>query len=83
MAKLDINTASLEELTEIDGIGERRAQSILNHRDSAKGFMSLEELTKLPYFEDLTAADYDTLSEQLEVRSFTTQAIQGGGKRSS
>ncbi|MBU5454473.1 helix-hairpin-helix domain-containing protein [Caproiciproducens sp. MSJ-32] len=41
---ININTASLEELTEIKGIGEVKAKSIIEYREKYGAFKSIEEL---------------------------------------
>ncbi len=41
---LDINTASVEELTSLKGIGVKKAEAIVAYRTSNKCFKSLEEL---------------------------------------
>jgi competence protein ComEA len=41
---LDINTASVEELTQLKGIGEKKAQAIVAYRTKQKCFKSLDEL---------------------------------------
>ena len=42
--KLDVNTASLEELVGIPYIGEHKAQQIIDHRQQRGPFRSLEEI---------------------------------------
>lgn len=42
--KVNINTASKEELTTLNGIGESRAESIIGYRETHGGFQSIEEL---------------------------------------
>jgi competence protein ComEA len=41
---LDINKASLEELTQLKGIGEKKAQAIVEYRKEHKCFNSIQEM---------------------------------------
>ena len=41
---VDINTAGTEELMKLEGIGEKRAEDIINYRERVGGFTSIEEL---------------------------------------
>ncbi|KPJ22674.1 helix-hairpin-helix domain-containing protein [Streptococcus phocae] len=45
--KININKASLTDLQTISGIGAKRAQDIIDLRDSLGGFQSIEELRKV------------------------------------
>ena len=43
---LDLNTARLEELMELPGVGEKLAQRVVEYRKTHGGFRSVEELRK-------------------------------------
>ncbi|MCH5213051.1 MAG: ComEA family DNA-binding protein [Oscillospiraceae bacterium] len=45
--KININTASVETLTEIKGIGQKTAEKIVHFREANGDFQSIEEITKV------------------------------------
>jgi competence protein ComEA len=47
-APLDLNTATPEQLDELDGVGPATAQKILEYRQEHGGFSSVEELGEVP-----------------------------------
>jgi competence protein ComEA len=63
-APLNLNTATLEQLDELDGIGPATAQSILDYREEHGGFGSVEELGEVPGIGDVRLA---SLREQVRV----------------
>ena len=44
---VNINTAPVEELMTLDGIGEVTAQKIIKYREENNGFLTVDELTKI------------------------------------
>jgi competence protein ComEA len=61
---LNLNTATLEQLDELDGIGPATAQSILDYREEHGGFSSVEELGEVPGIGDVRLA---SLRDQVRV----------------
>ena len=61
---LNLNTATLEQLDELDGIGPATAQNILDYLEANGGFGSVEELGEVPGIGDVRLA---SLREQVRV----------------
>ena len=55
-APVNINTASVEQLASLKGIGEMKAQAIVAYRDHHGKFTSPEELTKVKGIGEATLA---------------------------
>ncbi|MEH6453087.1 MAG: helix-hairpin-helix domain-containing protein [Psychromonas sp.] len=45
--KIDINKASMDQLAKISGIGEKKAQAIIDYREAYGDFVNLTELVKV------------------------------------
>ncbi len=50
--KVNINTATAEELMTLPGIGESKADSIIEYRETHGGFQCIEEITNIPGIKD-------------------------------
>ena len=48
LAVVNINTATKEELTTLKGVGDKRAQEIIDYRKKNGNFKSVDELEKVP-----------------------------------
>jgi competence protein ComEA len=48
MAAVNINTATKEELTSLKGVGDKRAQDIIDYRTKNGNFKSVDDLEKVP-----------------------------------
>lgn len=51
-SRININTASMEQLCSISGIGQSRAQSIITYREQNGAFGSIEEIMKVSGIKD-------------------------------
>lgn len=45
--KININTATITELEQLNGIGEKKAQAIVAYRDKHGNFTSIDQLTEI------------------------------------
>ena len=62
--RLDLNTATVEELMQIDGIGEKTAQNIIDYREKIGGYQFVEQLL---YVEGIGETKYNRWSPYLTV----------------
>lgn len=64
VGKVNINTAGVEELTTLDGIGEKRAEDIISYREQAGGFNSIDELMNI---KGIKQAAFDKIKDKIYV----------------
>ena len=62
--KININTASLEELITLNGLGESKAKSIIEYRNSNGEFKNVEELKNVDGIGD---ALFDKIKDKIIV----------------
>lgn len=63
--KININTATAEELKQLNGIGPSKAKAIVDYREEHGKFQSVDELTKVPGVGEKTLEQF---RDQVEVR---------------
>lgn len=62
--RIDLNSATKEQLTTLPGIGETRAQAIIAYREAHGGFQKIEELMEV---NGIKQGVYDRLKEMIKV----------------
>lgn len=65
LPKIDINTATADELLELKGIGEKKAAMIIEFREKQGPFESPEDLMKVP---GIGIKTYEANKERIEVK---------------
>ena len=68
-AKVNINTATVEELAQLKGIGEAKAKAIVEYREANGPFAQVEDLTKVKGIGDKIL---ETLKDDLAVDGKTS-----------
>jgi competence protein ComEA len=63
-APINLNTASLEQLDSLPGIGPAIAQRIIDYRDNVGGFKNIEEITQVSGIGDAT---FDKIKDKIAV----------------
>lgn len=62
--KVNINRASLDELTSLNGIGESRAQNIINYREDNGPFADIEDVMNVP---NIAAGIFEGIKDDITV----------------
>ncbi len=57
MPNVDLNSASLEELSEMDMIGRKRAEDLIQEREKRGGFKEWKDLKQVPGFSEMLIED--------------------------
>lgn len=63
--KINLNTASAEELASVPGIGESKAQSIIEYRNQHGGFKTIEKIKEVKGIGEKT---YENIKDKIEVK---------------
>ena len=63
--KININTADLSELQEIPGVGEKKAQSIMEYRELNGNFQSIEQLQEV---QGIKGKTFDKVKDYITVK---------------
>ena len=67
-AKLDINTASVEQLKAIKGFGRSRAEEIVRYRGKQGPFASVDDIARVPHIGDMPAEELKAVKAHVVVR---------------
>src|SRR5262245_30001360 len=65
--KVDVNSANVEELRSVEGIGPARAQEIVDWREKYGRFRDINELDTLPHFKDEPEGQRGPIKARLRV----------------
>ncbi|HOE63539.1 MAG TPA: ComEA family DNA-binding protein [Candidatus Sumerlaeota bacterium] len=62
--KININTAGLKELMTLPGVGEKRAQSIIEYRQRNGGFKSIEEIMNI---KGVSIRNFESIKDKITI----------------
>jgi competence protein ComEA len=80
MAAINLNTATMEELVALPGIGPAKAQAILDYRNAHGAFKSIEELKDV---KGIGAKRFEKLKSELSVVGASAKPAARPGEASS
>lgn len=63
-SRVNINTASKEELMTLSGIGEKKAEAIIQYREASGGFQTTEELMQV---EGIKEGTFEKIKEDIKI----------------
>jgi competence protein ComEA len=66
--KVDLNTATVDQLHAVKGIGKSRALEIARYRDKNGPFMSVDDLARVPHMGDMPWGEFDRVKLEFTVR---------------
>ena len=67
--KVDLNTASVQELKAVKGIGEGRAEQIVLYRNAHGPFRDMDQLGQVPHVGNMPVAELNEIKEHLAIRT--------------
>ena len=67
-AKVDVNSATVDQLKAVRGLGTSRALEIARYRDRHGPFKSLDELERVPHMGDMPWGELDEVKTHLALR---------------
>lgn len=62
LARVDLNTAELDALCTLPGVGEQRARAIIEYREQYGRFAAVEEAAAVPGLTEAVVAEWDELA---------------------
>jgi competence protein ComEA len=66
--QVDVNTATVDQLQSVRGLGKTRALEIARYRDKHGPFKSLDELARVPHMGDMPWGELDEVKTHLTLR---------------
>lgn len=67
-AKVDVNSATVDQLQAVRGLGRSRALEVARYRDRHGPFKSLDELKHVPHMGDMPWGEFDEVKTHLVLR---------------